>query len=178
MLFNAVGGQSDGDVRLKALFHEIKELIAGLLHQLLGLNLAYQFALAFFQLGDDVGEVGNDALGVFVRVEQVVDFAVVEECGKRVQRVTRVAVVGAHVMAIGFHQRLGEQSAHATERVGGLERGLVDLTLQPAVVQQCAQHPARLLAVVLEATAVVVFTFQQGRAFQCFAEDIHDLLAP
>src|SRR5690606_6600751 len=84
---------------------------------------------------------------------------------------------GAHAVADGFDQRLGEQAAEATEGVGGLEGGLVYLAFEPAVVNQAVEDPAGLFAVVAEAPLVVIVALEQGRAFQCFAEDVQHLFA-
>src|SRR5690606_9835779 len=84
---------------------------------------------------------------------------------------------GAHAVADGFDQRLGEQAAEATEGVGGLEGGLVYLAFEPAVVNQAVEDPSGLFAVVADAPLVVIVALEQGRAFQCFAEDVQHLFA-
>ncbi len=66
--------------------------------------LTHQLALALFQLGDDVGEVGDDAFGVFVGVEQVIHLAVLGKSRQRVEGVARIAVAGAGVAAISLGQ--------------------------------------------------------------------------
>src|SRR5690606_42152440 len=177
VFFHAVGGQANGYVGLEAALHEVEELVAGLLHQLLGFDFAHQLAFALFELGDDIGEVGDDAFGVFVGVEQVVDFAALGEGGQGVERVAGLAVPGGAAVADGFDQRLGEQAAKAAEGVGGLEGGLVYLAFEPAVVNQAVEDPAGLFAVVAEAALVVIVALEQGRAFQCFAEDVQHLFA-
>ena len=176
VLFYAVGGHANRHVRLEAFFHEVEELVAGLLHQLLRFHFFHQLPFAFFQLGDDVGEVGDDALGMFVGVEQIVDLAAIHEGGQGIEGVTGVAVAGAHAAPVHFRQGLGEQAAGAAERVGGLEGGFVLVPLQPAMLHQQVENPAGLLAVVAKAAAVFV-TVQQRRPFQGFAEHIQHLIA-
>lgn len=177
MFLHAVGGHADRHVRLEALLHELEELVAGLLHQLLGLHFLDQFPLALFQLGDDVGEVGDDALGMLVGVEQIIDLAAIQKRGQRIERIAGIAMAGADAAAVHLGQGLGEQAPGAAERIGGLKRRLVLVPLQPAVLHQRIENPGGLLPIVAEAAAVLIAALQQGRPFQRLAEHIQHLLA-
>src|SRR5690606_24973547 len=136
----------------------------------------HQLALALFQLGNDVGEVGDDALGILVGIKQNIDFSVVGEGGQGVQGVAGVAVPCPYAVADRFGERLGKQAAEAAERVGGLEGGLVHLALEPAVVDQVVEDPAGLLTVIAEAALLIVIAVEQRRPLQRLAEYIQHLL--
>src|SRR5690606_37863624 len=175
---DAVRRQADGQVRLEALFHEFEELLAGFLDQLALFHLAHQLTLALLQLGDDVGEVGDDAFGELVGVEQIVDLAAVGEGRQGVEGVAGVAVAGAHAVRDRLAQGLGEEPTQAAEGVGGLEGHLIDLTLQPALIDQGVENPAGLFAAALEAALIPLPAVQQRRTLQRLAEDVEHLTGP
>lgn len=78
----------------KRLFHELEELGTGVLYQLLSFDVAHELPLALFQFGNHIGEVRDDALGVFIGIEQIMHLVLFEKRTQCVAGIARVAVAG------------------------------------------------------------------------------------
>src|SRR5690606_35378853 len=102
VFFDTVCRHANGYIWLEALLHELEKLVAGLLYQLLGFDFTYQLTLAFFQFGNDVGEVGNDTFRVLVGIKQVIDLTTIDKGRESIERVAGVAMAGAYATAIYF----------------------------------------------------------------------------
>src|SRR6185437_8364653 len=95
-----------------------------------------ELALALLELGDHVREVGDDALGVFVGVEQIVNLVLVEEGPQRAAGISGVAMAGAEAVAGDLFHRLGEEATDPREAVGAAQCDLIDIALEPAMLQE------------------------------------------
>ncbi len=148
------------------------------MHQLLSFDLADQLPLALFELGDDIGEIGHDALRIFIGIEQIVGFVFVEKGTQRARRVTRIAMTRTETATGDFFHRLGEHPSDAREAVGAGEGDFIDMQLDPAVLEQQIEHPVCLLAFASHGKHAVIFTvIQNGRARNRFLEDLEHQIA-
>ena len=166
ILDHAVLGETQGQIRHEAFFHELEELVARAMHQLLRLHLAHQLPLAFVEFGDHVREIRHDALGVLVRIEQVIhlSFVLFEERTQGAAGIAGVAMAGAEPAARQLGHGLGEHAAHPGETIGTGQRDLVRVQFQPAVFQQYLEYPNRLLALVANRRGFLVIRLVEHRA--------------
>jgi len=116
----------------------------------------------------------SDLLDAYEYSERIVsDFSdVIAELEERKRELLR------DVEAQQLVHRLREQAADAREGIGAGQRHLVDVPLEPAVLEQQVQHPAGLLAVAAHRQRRVVFGgLEHGGARDRFLEHLDDEIA-